>query len=550
MYKFYQENRMYIISVAVLIVIILLAFFSPEKRLFIVDKPVYELNGEWTVTNGMQQKIQTQLPYHVSNRNKTPDFKASIRLPEDFPEGMSIRIRASMQDITVAIDGNTFFENKRKPSKGLVYPEVSMWHIIPLPKESGGKELSIRYTSRVRTFQGTYNAVYYGTGDALVQDILADKIIGLIIAAFMMMLGVIAIIASIFMKRMGDYRLYYLGIYSITSSMWMISEMRLLQWITGNRFILGGISYLCIAIFPVALLKYLESVVLGAYERMIRIFVRLYYILFWGNLFLQVTGLVPFIYSAVVVNGLMAIAIIWVGMTLLYEAIKKNTMAKRYLLYYSVLLVTGLIEIIFFFYKDFDMLTRFDKVGFAVFLFFQFMESILYFKNLLLIENEAVYLEQMAYQDALTKGKNRAAYEKELDRLLSQSNHESFRLILVDINELKYINDNYGHNEGDVSIIACYDCLIVAFGEMGSCYRLGGDEFACLLTDTDTKRYDEALEHFKKLIKEMDERFEFPFHVAIGQRIYDRKNQEEKFGDFFHHVDGMMYDMKKKMKVE
>ncbi len=550
MIKSFQENKIYIVSATVFIVIVLLAFFSPEKTLFLVDKPVYELDGQWVVGQEDEKGIYTYLPYQVDNEDRVSDFWARTKLPKDLPEGMSIRIRASMQDIQIALDGNTFFENARDNSGLIVYPEVSMWHIVPLPENSAGKTLTIYYTSRVKTFQGVYNSVYYGTGDALVQDILSDKLVGLIIAAFMMMLGLISIIASIFLKRMGDYRLFYLGIYSITSSIWMISEMRLLQWITGNRFILGGISYLFITIFPMALLKYLEAVVLGDYKRIIRVFVTVYQVLFWGTLIGQLTGLVPFIHSAFIVNGMMGISIILIGITLTYEAVKKNAMAKRYLLYYSVLLVTGLIEIGFFFFQDFDMLTRFDKIGFAVFLIFQFMESIFYFKNLLLIENEAGYLEQIAYQDSLTKGKNRAAYEKELDRLLSADNEACFRLLLVDINELKYINDNYGHNEGDAAIMACYDCLIMAFGNLGSCYRLGGDEFACLLTDTDQQHYVHAIEHFKNLLHEVDERFEFPFQVALGQQIYDRASQIEKFGDFFHHVDGLMYDMKKKMKIQ
>jgi len=157
----------------------------------------------------------------------------------------------------------------------------------------------------------------------------------------------------------------------------------------------------------------------------------------------------------------------------------------------------------------------------------------------------------MAYQDALTKAKNRAAFEKELDRLLLPENKGEFRLILVDINQLKYINDNYGHNKGDEAIVACYECLIMAFSPLGSCYRLGGDEFACLLTDTHEDHLENAMEYFYQLIGEVDDRLEFPFSVALGEKIYRREASDgmEKFRDFFHHVDGIMYDTKKRMKT-
>ncbi len=90
--------------------------------------------------------------------------------------------------------------------------------------------------------------------------------VGLIVAGFMILVGLIAIIASFFLKHIGDQRLFYLGAFSLTSSIWMVSEMRVLQWSIGNRFILGGISYLMITLIPIALLRYLEAAVLCAYK--------------------------------------------------------------------------------------------------------------------------------------------------------------------------------------------------------------------------------------------------------------------------------------------
>ena len=552
MKKIFEEFRIYIIGLVFLLVIILLAFFSPEKTLFLVDKPVEELSLEWRVISNEYIHENIQLPFRFERSEKNASFKATTVLPDDFPNGRSILVRASMQDLSVYVDNKEIYRDQRERNTFLVYPEVSMWHIIDLPEQIAGRELTLSYYSPIEIFQGEINEVYFGTGDALLNYTIEKHIVGLIVAGFMMLIGIIAIIGSILLKHVGGHRLFYLGVFSLTSSIWMISELRVLQWITGNRFILGGISYLMITLFPIALLKYLEGAVLSAYKKMINRFVFIFGFLFWGTLGLQLLGIMAFIESATVVNAFMAIAIVWIGIAMGYEGfIKKNALAKHYFMYYSVLLTTGFIEIIFFFNQDFDRLTQYDKIGFGLFLVFQFIETLRYVKNLMIIQNEAAYLEQMAYQDGLTKAMNRAAYEKELDRLLVPENEEEFRLILVDINQLKYINDNFGHNVGDEAIISCYECLTMAFGALGTCYRLGGDEFACLLTDTDSYRFKKAKEHFFRLIQAVDARFKFPYSVALGDKLYQRSNLKEpdKFGEFFHDVDGQMYEMKKKMKV-
>lgn len=549
--KQFDVNKVYIVTIIVICVIVILAFFSPEKTLFLVDKPVYELNTPWTVSTQHGTYEDVKLPYRFAKDERSALFTASTRLPKDLGQGQSLLIRASMQDITVYINDEVIFENKRDREGLLTYPEVSMWHLITLPVDAQGQQLRLEYYSQVNVFQGVINEVRYGTGDALVFAVMDEHLIGLIVAGFMMLIGLIVIVASFFLKNLGDQRLFYLGGFSIGTSIWMISEMRVLQWVTGNRFILGGISYLMIALFPLALIRYLEVAVLSAYKKAIDRFVRIFYILFWGTLVLQMLGVVPFIQSALVVNGVMGVSIIWIGLTLVFESfVRRSRIAKKYFMYYSVLLMTGFIEIIFFFSQDFDKIMQYNKIGFALFLTFQFIETVLYVKNLLIIQNEANYLEQMAYQDALTKAKNRAAYEKELDRLLLKENTDNFRLVLADINQLKIINDTYGHTMGDAAIIACYECLVIAFGDMGSCYRLGGDEFACLLIDIDQERFINAKKHFYQLVDEVNLKCEYPFSVALGHELYPHTTyaRGENFGEFFHCVDTMMYDMKAKMK--
>ena len=50
--------------------------------------------------------------------------------------------------------------------------------------------------------------------------------------------------------------------------------------------------------------------------------------------------------------------------------------------------------------------------------------------------------------------------------------------VLLDVDNLKEINDNFGHEKGDEALKLCYQCIRRAFKNEKNCFRIGGDEFA------------------------------------------------------------------------
>ena len=51
------------------------------------------------------------------------------------------------------------------------------------------------------------------------------------------------------------------------------------------------------------------------------------------------------------------------------------------------------------------------------------------------------------------------------------------------MNDLKYINDTYGHSFGDMAIMEAAEKIKVNFENRGKCYRIGGDEFVCIFEE-------------------------------------------------------------------
>ena len=96
----------------------------------------------------------------------------------------------------------------------------------------------------------------------------------------------------------------------------------------------------------------------------------------------------------------------------------------------------------------------------------------------------------MAYTDELTELKNRNAF---INEQCSRAVDGDSCCIVVDINQLKRVNDSLGHIYGDQLIRRSARVIHDAFSDLGACYRIGGDEFAVVCRNCDEAAVERAL---------------------------------------------------------
>lgn len=122
-------------------------------------------------------------------------------------------------------------------------------------------------------------------------------------------------------------------------------------------------------------------------------------------------------------------------------------------------------------------------------------------------------LVRISHTDCLTGAYNRHGFNiilnEEWDRCKKHS--IPLTLIMVDIDSLKKINDNYGHQAGDHCIVQVSNTLSSCIGRnLGSCQssgtvaRFGGDEFIILLTDIDKEHISEFAEQIRKEVERLE----------------------------------------------
>lgn len=189
-------------------------------------------------------------------------------------------------------------------------------------------------------------------------------------------------------------------------------------------------------------------------------------------------------------------------------------------------------------------------------------------RDVTLGKQQQAQLEQLAYVDSLTGLYNRRQLELEAQSVLHQQalttesmsaaepisrstdrkTHYSAALLYIDLNRFKPINDNYGHDVGDMVLKHFAQCLKRSVRKGDMVVRLGGDEFAALLYQADRKA---AIEVRNRLYKILDNTVRLAGHyftlsASVGIACYPNDGYSLKA--LLHHADQQMYSEKRLIK--
>jgi len=156
------------------------------------------------------------------------------------------------------------------------------------------------------------------------------------------------------------------------------------------------------------------------------------------------------------------------------------------------------------------------------------------------LELQSVYYD-MAYKDGLTGLKNRAALEKDMISIKSKSN-QKIACVTMDLNNLKVINDQHGHQEGDRLIIGFVGALTKAFDKTDLIYRTGGDEFVAFFLDVQVM--NNQVMKLEETIVDINRTCGRKIEYAIGYSVGKCHALEA----LMKHTDFLMYEDKREKK--
>ena len=156
------------------------------------------------------------------------------------------------------------------------------------------------------------------------------------------------------------------------------------------------------------------------------------------------------------------------------------------------------------------------------------------------------YINELAFTDTLTGIGSNAAYLRDVMAVKEAiaKGTADFSIAIIDVNNLKYINDNYGHDNGNILIILAAETAVSAFGK-DRVYRIGGDEFAVIMKDVDEATAKLLAERFVLMLEEIEGRIVVA--AAIGTATYN-KLYGDSYDSVFKRADEEMYRRKTEMK--
>ena len=151
------------------------------------------------------------------------------------------------------------------------------------------------------------------------------------------------------------------------------------------------------------------------------------------------------------------------------------------------------------------------------------------------------------YTDPLTGVKSKQAYiedEEKLNKKIRSGLVKELGVVVFDVNDLKSVNDNLGHDTGDIYIYTA-SMMISEFFENSPVYRIGGDEFAVILEGGDYGNREKLLAAFDHQSEENQRSGKVV--VASGMAVF-KKESDRKIRDIFERADRQMYLRKSELK--
>lgn len=161
-------------------------------------------------------------------------------------------------------------------------------------------------------------------------------------------------------------------------------------------------------------------------------------------------------------------------------------------------------------------------------------------------------MQGLVFLDSLTGVRNKMAYDNYIAELKSRIENgevKSYGIAILDTNNLKEINDTYGHENGNAYLVNSCKLICQIFAH-SPVFRIGGDEFLVILLDEDLYNHHDLLKQLKESM-DLTKNASFPWKqisiaCGIGIATYAKATT---IADTFNKADSDMYKNKQAIKI-
>lgn len=466
----------------------------------------------------------------------------------DYSVGNVIAFYSIHQNVQVYVGGKLIYAYPVENNNPLSDSPGYCWNFINLPYNTN--DIQIVITSPYPAYLKSVPKIYIGNDFSLPAYIITKDILPFALCIIMFVLGIVLSFYHLFVSRniTTSGKLLKLGIFSIFLSLWSINECSLTTLLLKNNLVTSYLSFLSLMLlsFPFAMFVQTfyedESKIWNWFCQINLVQIALCMLL----AIFHVADLRESIWTTHAMMIILAVIIMVQSYILVKNGIHSRTV-KLHIACIIICVVTLLLDMFGFYTGTWDGNT-FGRLGFLTYIIALGISSARESTTLMKMGQEANAYQTLAYTDQMTGLNNRTCFNVDFAKL--SENPADIAVIDFDLNNLKHVNDTYGHSAGDMYIKSCSTIIYEIFNGIGKCYRVGGDEFVALVekaSTIDMTHYMAMLESSVDACNRDNKESKMKMQIAYGCAIYAPET-DKNLEDTYNRADKIMYANKKEKK--
>lgn len=476
-----------------------------------------------------------------------------IELPQ-LKAGDMLLFSSRFQKVQASVDGQVLYDygySQQAPLGALLGDVLCQ---VPLSPGHSGHTLTLRLELDSRYLgEVGLSEVYLDQQGTLYSYLLHKDLPKMLCIAVFILVGTLlcaGYLLQLLKKTVSGYKnLLYLGSFVLLAAVWVWSDCSLGQLAFSNSVAVCLVSFYSFMLLPAPLLGMVGTTCPEAGRR-----IHLLQDLVLGNILVQTAlyllDVVDFPVLLPVTHLLLLASAGYMTWLLVRQVRRQRSpYARDMLLALGVLAAAALVSLAMFYIdQSLDKSTVFC-LGLMVFILILCYSSVRWLFTLQGSHTEMVLYRKLAYTDVMTHTQNRIAFETFLEeRRAGGPDQPPLEVYMFDINGLKSVNDEQGHQAGDQVIRDAADIIRTVLGGLGTLYRIGGDEFVAILQDARHPR-----SHYARLLQKAvaDHNRQLPqpaFTIAMGSAS-SRTFSQLTIDQLLEIADRQMYRDKARQKA-
>lgn len=554
-----NQRRIVPILAAIILVHTIISLLTWSRPLHVTDFSAYRsFNAGWNIQVGNQVSYYVQLPTYVQNPNHEV-ISLYRTITDEVDETDSLGFFTAFMNVRVFHNDEIIFRFEPPPNSRSQTP-AKAWNFVPMKDVTTGSVLRIEFECSYVSDTLVIPEIRVGSSGDMTISFIIDQIPAILLT-FIQFIVVIAIIAYWILghrERESETQSFVLILIfvGVPLVIWSAIETQIPTLVFGRPVLMNQISFLMLKLLQISILLYVTALYNQEKNKFLRFIIYALMVDLLVTLLLQVLGIADFMqtsYFGTLVAALPSFYFIYITFKLVrdtrYKEKKIRRVAQINAALWSITTIFIIINTIYDYSPNIIDGATYTRIGFTIYVL---GTGLLYMSDSLKLIQQGRKAEDIlesAETDVLTGLHNRNRFTADMQHI-EKNSYPEYGIIMCDLNNLKEVNDKYGHSMGDAYIQTGAQVIRDAFAPYGNAYRIGGDEFTAIVRLLSEDKLDEirnGIREQKIILGQKEGMISVEMGIAVGYRIFDARKDQNLF-DTAQRADEDMYEHKKTMK--